>query len=286
MTTYTGVKVVQDFQLISKFFKDKSLPLDDFRSYLGDIYPNMLLVIKSGKTTALGIVKGETVKLVSHENHIGPIKARNKEQSLLMELLLDPEIDCITITGPAGSGKTLLALAYAMERMKKGDINKVVLCKNLSPLGREVGFLKGSMDEKVRPWMGGFLDNLEVLGIPPYELDDLINPNSESQKNSPGRIEISPTTFIQGRSISNAVIILDEAQNLTKEIVKQILTRPAENCKIILLGDVDQIIEKEAQKNNGFISAIEAGQEAEFIGHITLLKCVRSRLAEWFTKHL
>ena len=283
---YTGVEVIKDFLKINEFFKEKKLPLDDFRSYVKEFYPNMLLVIKSGKTTALGIVKGDTVRLVSQENKIGPIKARNKEQSLLIELLVDPDIDCITVAGPAGSGKTLLALAYAVERLKKGEVNKIVLCKNLTPLGREIGFLKGTMDEKVRPWMGAFFDNFEILGVPYYELDDLTNPSSDRQKENPGRIEISPTTFIQGRSISNAVILVDEAQNLTKEVLKQILTRPAENTKIILLGDPDQIIEKEAQKNNGLLNAIEAGKDAEFIAHISLLKCVRSRLAEWFTKHL
>ena len=283
---YTGVQVVKDFLKINEFFKEKSLPLDDFKPYLEEMTPNLLLVIKSGKTTALGIVKEKVVRLVSHDNEIKSIKARNKEQSLLMELLCDPGIDCITVSGPAGSGKTLLALAYALDRLEKGKINKIVLCKDLTPLGREIGFLKGTMDEKVRPWMGSFFDNFEVLGVPYYELDNLTNPVSDRQKENPGRIEISPLTFIQGRSISNAVIIVDEAQNLTKEIVKQILTRPAENTKIILLGDTSQIIEKDAVKNNGLLAAIEGGKGAEFIGHITLLKCVRSRLAEWFIKHL
>jgi PhoH-like ATPase len=283
---YSGVQVVKDFQKINEFFKEKSLPLDDFRPYLEEVVPNLLLVIKSGKTTALGIVKGDVVRLVSHENKIRGIKARNKEQSLLIELLCDPNIDCITVSGPAGSGKTLLALAYGLDQLEKGKINKIVLCKNLTPLGREIGFLKGDMDDKVRPWMGSFFDNFEVLGVPYYELDDLTSATSERQKERPGRIEISPITFIQGRSISNAVIIVDEAQNLTREIVKQILTRPAENTKIILLGDTSQVIEKDAVKNNGLIAAIEGGKGADFIGHISLLKCVRSRLAEWFIKNL
>ena len=278
---HTGVEVIEDFQKFDQFMKQKELPLSEFG--VTNPHPNMLLVVKSGKYTALGIIKGDVVRYIPFDQKIHNIKSRNKEQDMLITLLRDPEIECLTICGPAGSGKTLLALACAMEQLRAGAINKIVLCKNLTPLGREIGFLKGDMDDKIRPWAGNFLDNFEVLGVPYYELDDMFDKYSDRQKEHPGHIELVPTTFLQGRSISHAVIIVDEAQNLTREVIKQILTRPAENSKIILLGDVTQVIEKGA---NGFELAVAAGKGAEFVGLITLLKCVRSKVAEWFSGKL
>lgn len=284
---YTGVLIVNNFAHLDEFYKSKVLPLDKFGIEPKDIIPNRLIVAKSGKNSVLGIIKGDNVRFVPHEQKIHNIVSRNREQSMLIQLLRDPEIACVTICGPAGSGKTLLALAFAMEQLQAGKINKVVLSKNLSPLGREVGFIKGDLGDKMRPWCGAFFDNMEVLGIPPYELDNLVDPYGSSRKDNPvGHIEISPTTFMQGRSISNAVIIMDESQNSTTEIVKAILTRPAENSKIVLLGDLAQIVEKDAVKNSGFAAAIEAGKGAPFIGHITLIKCVRSLVADWYSRKL
>lgn len=287
---YSGVRVASNFQHIDQFYEKGKLPLDKFD--LQETYPNMMLVIKSGKHTALGVVKGDEVELVKYDQKVRNIKSRNKEQDMAIRLLQDKGIECLTLLGPAGSGKTLLALAYAMEQLEKQEISKIILCKNFTPIGREIGFLKGTFEEKVQPWLGNFWDNFEVLGVSEYEIDRI---NSmQYQKENPGRIELTPVTFVQGRSISNAVIIVDEAQNLTQDALKQLLTRPAENCKIILLGDPDQVFEKNGNGSGkkdkcgtiALAKVVEAGQEAEFIGHLTMIKSERSRLAEWYSKKL
>jgi PhoH-like ATPase len=283
MDIYTGFAVVENFQYVDELYKKKELPLSKFKGI--KTYPNMCLVIKGGQQSALGIVKGKKVRLVTSGKPISSIKPRNKEQALAVELLRDKDVDLVTMTGCAGSGKTLLALAYAWESLKSGEKNKIVLCKDLVPVGREIGFLKGDLYDKVRPWIGNFYDNFEVLGVPDYEVDDLTIEERRYQKRVPEKVEISPITFIQGRSITNAVIIVDEAQNLSPEVVKQILTRPAENTKIILLGDLSQVFEK-GMDTSGLQSVVEAGKECEFIGHIDLIKSERSRLTDWASKNL
>jgi PhoH-like ATPase len=285
---YTGVEVIKDFDKIDELYKKGELKLSTFKGY--ELYPNQCLVIKSGKQSALAMVKKDKVILLPQTQKLSTIIPRNKEQNFVMSLLSDPTIDLITLSGIAGSGKTLLALAYAMEELNAGRRNKIVLCKSLSPVGREIGYLKGTYMDKIRPWLGAFYDNFEILGVPQYELDNMTseNPDPIFQKENPSkRIELSPITFIQGRSISNAIIIIDEAQNLSQDVVKQILSRPAENSKIIMLGDLAQVFEKGVtSENNGLLAAIEAGKNCEFIGHIHLLKCERSRLAEWAWENL
>jgi PhoH-like ATPase len=288
---YTGVFVIEKFQHLNELFKKKALPLDP---YFTDTLPNeerrenLCLVLKSGKHQEMGIVKDGQVRHLPWLKEIHGITPRDMEQHFAMHLLLDEDIDLVTITGCAGSGKTLLALAYAMDQMKKGNVNKVVLARNFVPVGKEIGFLKGGMGEKIRPWMGAFYDNFEVIGVPPYIVDDLTSFEGANETSKRyGRIELSPTTFIQGRSISNAIIIVDEVQNMPPVVVKQILTRPAENSKLILLGDPNQVFEKGVtEKNNGLVAAVKAGEDYPFIGHIHLLKSERSRLAAWANKEM
>lgn len=289
---YTGVKVINNFSDINEFHKKGYYLLEKLDVVL---YPNQCVVMKAGQQqSALGIVQRDRIIKVNESNlQLFNITPKNKEQMFASALLQNPDLDLITITGCAGSGKTLLALAHAMDQLKKGQRGKggkqkLVLCKSLAPVGREIGFLKGGMMDKVAPWMGAFYDNFEVLGIPDYELAVKTGHTTEyniDQKfdNKPRyNIEMSPITFIQGRSISNAIIIIDEVQNLSVDIVKQLLTRPAENSQIILLGDLEQVFEKNLDKtDNGLYKAIMAGRDSEFIGSIHMLKSERSRLAQW-----
>lgn len=275
---YTGVTVLKGTAAeVNELYKKGELP------YTGELFPNQCVVLKSGKQSALAMFKNGALRLLPQPTPLFNIMPKNKEQQFTIALLRDPSIDMVTITGCPGSGKTLLALAYAMEQINKGEINKIVLCKNFTPLGREIGFLKGDLFDKVKPWLGNFYDNFEVLGVPSYELDSMSGEDPLYRKENPGkRIEMSPVTFLQGRSISNAVIIVDEVQNLPQDVVKQILSRPAEKSKIVLLGDPDQVFEKGVSvSQNGLIAAVEAGKECEFIGHIHMLKSERSRLAQW-----
>lgn len=169
---------------------------------------------------------------------------------------------------------TLLACAHAMQRLRKGDIDKIVIAKSLTPVGREIGFLKGTMEEKVLPWLGPFLDNFEKCGVTRLDLEKMI---------ADEKVEISPITFIQGRSISNSIIIVDEIQNLDMDVIKQVITRAAENCKILLLGDPSQRFERGSLNLEAFV---DKGKLSELVGHIYFRKSVRSPIAEWAVNNL
>ena len=292
---YTGVAVIENFTAMNEFHKKGKYPLDKIEE---ELYPNQCVVLKCGsQQSALACVEGGYLMKI-REDHLKlfNINPKNKEQKFAFHLLKKADLDLIIVTGCAGSGKTLGALAHAMDQLKKGKKNKLVLAKSLAPVGKEIGFLKGSMMDKVAPWMGAFYDNFEVLEIPDYELqistaenkiDETYNIDAKFDNKPKYKIEISPITFIQGRSISNAIIIIDEVQNLPSNVVKQILTRPAENCQIILLGDLEQIFEKGLDKDdNGLYTAIMAARESEFIGSIHMIKSERSRLAQWAANEL
>ncbi len=290
MTLYSGVKEVLCFERIDDLFYDKELPLSalgyDTELTGGNLhhleyYPNMGLILKYGTKSALAVIKGNKIKLLDSGYAPCKIQSKNVYQRFALNLLNDSDSDLVTITGKAGSGKTLLALAHAMQLAKQGKISKVIIAKSMVPVGREIGFLKGDFAEKIRPWLGNFYDNLEVLGYSEEEIDMLVNDPVSARKLG-AKIEIAPLTFIQGRSLSNAVVIIDEAQNLSKDVVKQIITRPAENCKLILLGDVRQIFERGVtEDNNGLSWVVERGKEASMVGHIDLPQVERSRLAKW-----
>lgn len=291
---YTGVAVVENFLEMNEFHKKGRYPISKLAL---NLYPNQCVVLKLGdQQSALGIVHGDEIVKIREDNlQLFNINPKNKEQKFTSTLLKKEDLDLIIVTGCAGSGKTLMALAHAMEQLKKGNKKKLVLAKSLSPVGREIGFLKGTMMDKVGPWMGAFFDNLQVLEIPDYELNVTTaenkfneNYNIDNKFEKPKyNIEISPITFIQGRSISNAIIIIDEVQNLSKDVVMQILTRPAENCQIVLLGDLEQIFEKGLEKDkNGLYEAIMAARDCEFIGSIHMLKSERSRLSQWAWENL
>lgn len=291
---YTGVAVIEDFIAMNEFHKTGKYPLDKIHQ---DLFPNQCVVLKCGtQQSALGVVDGDyIIKIREDDLQLFNINPKNKEQKFTSSLLKKEDLDLVIVTGCAGSGKTLMALAHAMDELKSGNKNKLVLSKSLAPVGREIGFLKGGMMDKVAPWMGAFYDNFEVLGVPDYSLqittaenkvDDKYNIASkfdtDANKRPKYKVEISPITFIQGRSISNAIIIIDEVQNLPVDVVKQILTRPAANSKIILLGDLEQVFEKNLDKeDNGLYAAIMASRSCEFIGSIHMLKSERSRLAQW-----
>jgi len=288
-SVYTGVEVLEEFENIEELYNKGEVSIPASKKYKDiQFYPNLCLVLKFNKQSALGIVKGNVIKKLDNSPKLFGISPKNKEQTLVMSLLRDPSVDLVTISGCAGSGKTLLALAYAMEQFEKDKVQKIILCKTLTPIGREIGYLKGSMFDKVRPWLGNFYDNFEILGVPHYQLDSLTSQDPNLMKENGGKyIEISPITFIQGRSISNAVIIIDEAQNLSIEVVKQILSRPSANSKVILLGDLAQVFEKGVSSdNNGLLTAIEKGKDCPFIGSIHMLKSERSRLAQWAWENL
>jgi PhoH-like ATPase len=208
------------------------------------------------------------------------IRPRNKEQSFALDLLLNEEIRVVTIVGKAGTGKTLLAIAAGLHKaMEESAYQKLLVSRPIFPLGRDIGYLPGDVEEKLNPWMQPIFDNVEYLmnlsrsekklGRGYHELVDL------------GILEIEPLTYIRGRSIPNQFMIVDEAQNLTPHEVKTIVTRVGDGTKLVLTGDPYQIDNPYVdQTNNGLVHVVNRFKDERLAGHVTLSKGERSPLAE------
>jgi PhoH-like ATPase len=214
------------------------------------------------------------------------IKPLNLQQRFLLDLLMDPEIKVVTAVGGAGSGKTLLALAAGMEQTKQiGDIdiyNKIMVTRSPIPMGKDIGYLPGSELEKISPWLSSIYDNLEFLFGGSAEATATADLFVSKKV-----IDLKAMTYIRGRSIPNQYIIIDEAQNLTKEEIKTIVSRVAKNTKIIIIGDIEQIDNfRLSATNNGLVHLIEAFKGLPFYGHVTLTKTERSDVADAAVKLL
>lgn len=206
------------------------------------------------------------------------IAARNVQQTFAIDLIADSNIDLITLVGRAGTGKSLVALATAIELvLGKREYDKLIIYRPIQSVGNDVGYLPGTLAEKLAPWFQAIMDSFEMLftskagGDWKRELEMYVKK---------GRIEMEAITYIRGRSIPNSIILIDEAQNLNKGEIKTILTRAGENTKIILTGDIDQIDRGDLDAtNNGLIHVVEKFKDSEWAGHITFTQGERSRLA-------
>ena len=236
------------------------------------LFPNqfvMLISNSNDKKAALAqfINYNTPLRKVENKKNYWGTKPRNKEQQYAFELLMNPDISIVSLIGKAGSGKTLLALASGLEQTfgKSQIYKKIVVTKPVEPVGREIGFLPGSLEEKMLPWLAPIQDNLQFLmGDDRLTLDMYIEQ---------GKIEVEAMTFIRGRSISNSFIVIDEAQNMTQHEIKTVLTRVGEGTKIILTGDIEQIDNVYIDAtNNGLSYVVEALKDEEITGHITLMK--------------
>ncbi|GIN19077.1 MAG TPA: PhoH family protein [Bacillus bacterium] len=246
------------------------------------LYPNQFIIMKDelgSSSSGLGIVDetGTMIKkLITHFDSIWGIKPRNVQQTMAAELLFRQDIQLVTMIGKAGTGKTLLTLAAGLmqtEDMKK--YKKLLVARPIVPVGKDIGYLPGEKQEKLRPWMQPIYDNLEYLfnTKKPGELDSILA--------GMGSIEVEALTYIRGRSIPEQFIIIDEAQNLTKHEVKTILTRVGEGSKIVLMGDPQQIDHPYLDEyNNGLTYVLEKFKEQSAAGHIKLVKGERSDLAQ------
>jgi PhoH-like ATPase len=206
------------------------------------------------------------------------ISSRNKEQAFAMDLIMDKSVDLVTLIGKAGTGKSLVVLASALELViSKQEYDKFIIYRPIQPVGNDIGYLPGTMEEKLAPWFQAVLDNFELLFGSKGRHDWKRDLEMFQKK---GKIEMEAITYIRGRSIPNAIILIDECQNLTKEEVKTILTRAGENTKIILTGDIEQIDNSLLDAtNNGLTHVIERFKDSELAGHITFVQGERSKLA-------
>ena len=255
-------------------------------------YPNEFFVLKSDEQSSSAIARYDCNKQsfirVNDNKNIFGLSPRNKEQNFALNLLLDKSVNLVSLTGPAGTGKTLITLAAGCEQTIHGKYyERMIIIKPIQPVGKDLGFLPGSLDEKLAPWISPIKDNLNFLFRTPGSKTGNNSKNNHKQDNhylsllfEKKVIEIEAVAFIRGRSIPNAYIIIDEAQNLSMHELKTIITRAGEGSKIILTGDVEQIDHPQLDINtNGLTYAIEKFKNYGIAGHISLLKGERSALA-------
>ena len=210
------------------------------------------------------------------------ITARNAQQRMALELLLSDDIPLVTLTGRAGTGKTLLALAAALHKVEdERRYKKLLIARPIVPMGKDIGYLPGEKDEKLRPWMQPIYDNLEYLfnAKKSGDLDKILM--------GLGSIQVEALTYIRGRSIPGQYIIIDEAQNLSRHEVKTIVTRVGEGSKIVLIGDPEQIDHPYLDSvSNGLTLIVEKFKSESISGHVTLEKGERSKLAQLAAERL
>jgi PhoH-like ATPase len=197
-------------------------------------------------------------------------------------LLMNHHVPLVSLIGRAGSGKTLMAIMAGLEQvlgLEKGRYNRIIISRPIQTLGKDIGYLPGTMEEKMAPWMKPIFDNMQyIMGTDKTMLEAYL------QK---GLIEIEALAYIRGRSISDAFVIIDEAQNLTAHEVKTIITRIGENTKIVLTGDIEQIDNVYTNEtSNGLTYAIEKLKGSHLSGHVTFKKGERSKLATEASKLL
>tara|TARA_R110002110_G_scaffold216814_2_gene430826 strand:- start:98 stop:1495 length:1398 start_codon:yes stop_codon:yes gene_type:complete len=301
---YTGfTEILVDDQTIDHFYEGEKIVLDS------EEYPNLhtnqfIMLVSSSKDKKTALCKfrdykAPLAKVRDFKLGLWGVQPRNKEQAFALDLLTNPEIQVVTLVGKAGSGKTLLAIAAGLEQIipnytvdklaskhngtkkkgRDGIYKKLVVSRPVMPMGKDIGFLPGSMEDKMAPWLAPIQDNLKFLtGDDQTTLDDYM---------ARGIIEMEALTYIRGRSIANAYIVIDEAQNLTAHEIKTILTRVGEGTKIVLTGDIEQIDNIYINETStGLVHAVEKFKDLDLSGHVTLKKGERSKVATMAAKVL
>ncbi len=256
-------------------------------------FPNQCLYLPGENAVELRVLRMEaqTATLVllddhSHANHhVWGIGARNREQNFALNALMDPDVDFVTLLGNAGTGKTLLALAAGLAQvMDQQRYREIIMTRATVSVGEDIGFLPGTEEEKMTPWMGALTDNLEVLTNPEdggswgrQATNDLLA----------ARIKIRSLNFMRGRTFLSRYLIIDEAQNLTPKQMKTLITRAGPGTKIVCLGNVEQIDTPYlSETTSGLTYAVDRFKQWEHSAHITLRRGERSRLADFAAETL
>lgn len=266
---------------IDQFYLNNTIDVDL------DIEPNGFIIGKSDQQSFLGIKKKSGIKKLKYKmDGLISVEPRNSEQRFAIEALLDPEIPLVTLTGLAGSGKTFLALMAGLHGLKqnmpnslgqampeefKSGFDRLVITRTLQPVGRDLGYLPGTMEDKMQPWLMPILDNVR------HAFKDLSYFKLMMEN---GEIEVAPIPYIRGRTFNNSFVIVDEAQNATIHELKTIITRIGTGAKIVLLGDIDQIDTPYIDRQSSGLSiVIDKFRNSNLAAHINLSKGQRSDLA-------
>ena len=251
-----------------------------------EFYPNQGLLLNSPEVPdedVLVIYNSGKKKFepVAKEQGVWGIRTRNPEQRLALALLMNPKISVVTLSGKAGTGKTLLSLAVGLQQMMVDNIYpRMLVSRPIFPMGRDLGFLPGDTQEKLAPWMQPIFDNLELL-IKNTASKKSAKRDSYHELMDRGMLVVEPLTYIRGRSIPNQHMIVDEAQNLTPHEMKTIVTRVGEGTKIVLTGDPSQIDNTDVNlSSNGLSTLVERFKDSPLAGHVRFSRVERSALAE------
>jgi len=251
-------------------------------------YPNQCISIgdENGVEAIVKELSNKTVKLQLvddyYEGHksVWGVHARNREQNFALNLLMDPDVDFVTLLGTAGTGKTLLALAAGLAQvMDEKRYTEIIVTRATVPIGEDIGYLPGTEEEKMTPWMGALTDNLEVL-TQPQEGGEWGRAATNDLLAS--RVKIRALNFMRGRTFLNRYLIIDEAQNITPKQMKALVTRAGPGTKVVCLGNVEQIDTPYlTETTSGLTFAVDRFKDWGHAGHITLRRGERSRLADF-----
>lgn len=279
---YTGTgEVVLSKEQVDQFFENGSMKIE------GDFFANQGITLideTNSSHTAIGrynAISGEIVALIkTPKEGVWGIHPRNREQQFAFDLLLNDDVQLVSLVGKAGTGKTLLAIAAGLlKTADEGAYNRLLVSRPVFPMGRDLGFLPGDVEEKLSPWMQPIFDNVELL-LSSYD-EGGKRKRGHRELIDLGLMEIEPLTYIRGRSIPKQYMIVDEAQNLTPHEIKTIITRAGEGTKIVLTGDPFQIDNPYVDSaSNGLSYSVERLKGQDLAGHTTLSKGERSSLAE------
>ncbi|MCE2948885.1 MAG: PhoH family protein, partial [Betaproteobacteria bacterium] len=237
---------------------------------------------QSGKTAIL-----QTIRDFSHQkNSTWGILARNREHNFALNLLMNPEIDCVTLLGQAGTGKTLLTLAAGLaQTLEEKLYSEIIMTRVTVPVGEDIGFLPGTEEEKMNPWMGALEDNLDVLNKTDDDTGDWGRAATRDLIRS--RIKVKSLSFMRGRTFLNKFLIIDEAQNLTPKQMKTLITRAGPGTKVVCLGNIAQIDTPYlTEGSSGLSYVVDRMKGWTHSGHVTLARGKRSRLADFAGERL
>jgi Predicted ATPase related to phosphate starvation-inducible protein PhoH len=298
---YTGERIIQTTEeWIDKFYHNEELIWNVEKpnfalDYIEPIVVNEYITLKSERKSALARAHKSGRLIHIKDKKVLNITPKNREQRFAIDALLDPEIQLVTIAGRAGTGKTLLALAAGLYQVLENQLyKKLLVARPVIPMGRDIGFLPGELEEKIKPWMQPIYDNLEFL-LENDENEEIYQKEKIDKKRDihttldylkqMGILDVEPLTYIRGRSIPRQFIIIDEAQNLSPHEAKTIITRAGIGTKIVLTGDYYQIDHPYLNLyTNGISYTFNKMMGQPIFAHVTLEKGERSELAELASK--
>jgi len=276
---YTGVTSLHlDKDRFRAFVETQSLAIGNSQS--SQYYPNQYVVLKNERDSAIGrydYKKKQIVSVYQPPEPVWGVYPRNREQHFALDALMNDELMFVSLLGKAGTGKTLLALAVGLYKtLENNSFHKLLVSRPVFPIGRDIGYLPGDIEQKLNPWMQPIFDSVEFLMGLGKKASRLAQDLMQQ-----GLVNIEPLAYIRGRSIPNQYLIVDEAQNLTPHEIKTVLTRAGQGTKVILTGDCYQIDNPYVDSsNNGLTFSVEKFKSAHLSAHVTLTKGERSELAE------